>query len=184
MNRTEPIDPLALLENSEELFSTEKIEREIQRIAADITRSITNSQPLLFCLMNGGIVLTGQLIPLLTFPLAIDYIHPTRYGDNLEGGAINWIYRPERDLNGRTVLLIDDIFDEGKTLANATDWCFEQGAESVYAATLCNKQHSRKVQPKLNGYFNALEVPDQFVFGYGMDCHGLRRNLSSIRTLL
>jgi hypoxanthine phosphoribosyltransferase len=128
--------------------------------------------------MNGGIVVTGKLLNQLNFPCTFDAINASRYRNKTSGGDIKWIQKPESNLNGRCVLLVDDILDEGITLEFLIKYCKEQGASSVYTAVLIDKKlaHSKPVTAD----FVALEVENRYLFGYGMDYKGYLRNANGI----
>ena len=86
------------------------------------------------------------------------------------------------DLAGRTVLLVDDILDEGHTLKAVREDCLRRGAKRVLIASLCSKKHGRLVEG-IASDFNGVELPDRYVFGYGMDYHEQGRNLPAIYAL-
>ncbi|MGA9341867.1 MAG: phosphoribosyltransferase family protein, partial [Rhodanobacteraceae bacterium] len=115
-------------------------------------------------------------------PLEFDYAHATRYRGATEGGQLDWIRRPQLPLDAREVLLVDDILDEGHTLKAIRDDCLDRGARRVLIAVLCDKRHDRRV-PGLVADFIGVEVPDRYVFGYGMDYHEQGRNLPAIYAL-
>lgn len=152
----------------------------IGRLAGEITEQLREANPVLLCVMNGGLIFAGQLATKLVFPLEIDYCHATRYGHETAGAGLNWIARPRRELRGRTVLLADDILDEGITLAAIADYCREQGAARVLMAVLVDKRHDRKVSPGFRADFTGLETEDRFLFGYGLDYKGYWRNAPGI----
>ena len=152
----------------------------IERLAGEITARLRESNPVLICVMNGGLIFTGQLLPRLVFPLEVDYIHATRYGHEKTGSKLNWTVRPQLDLRNRTVLLLDDILDEGITLAAIADYCRQQGAVEVLMAVLVEKLHLRKVTPGMCADFSGVEVGDRFLFGYGLDYKGYWRNAPGI----
>lgn len=164
------------------LCSEEDVEGAIDRMAAEITIRLAAACPLVYAVMKGGMVIGGKLLPKLRFPLEADYLHATRYGDRLYGDELHWEVRPCRDMSGRTVLLIDDILDEGATLAGIIDYCLDQGAEKVLTAVLVEKEHDRKVRG-LTGDFVGLRLEDRYLFGYGMDYKGYWRNAPGIYAL-
>jgi hypoxanthine phosphoribosyltransferase len=150
-------------------------------VAASRARSVTrlrDSNPVLLCVMNGGVPFAGQLMTLLTFPLDFDYLHVTRYGQASSGGALSWRVEPSIALSGRTVLVVDDILDEGVTLLAIRDRVFQMGAAGLLHGG-GSRQADRSRKP-LRADFVALTVPDRFVFGYGMDVRGAWRNLPAI----
>jgi hypoxanthine phosphoribosyltransferase len=98
------------------------------------------------------------------------------------GGDIRWVQRPRQDLRGRTVVLVDDIFDEGHTLAALRGHCLDAGAARVFTAVLARKRHGRPVGDAAPD-FVGLEVGDDYVFGCGMDLAGHWRHLPGIYAL-
>ena len=156
------------------------VETAIGRLAQEITARLRDSNPVVICVMNGGLILTGQLLTRLVFPLQLEYLHATRYGHGTSGSGLEWQVRPQQDLQGRTVLLLDDILDEGVTLAAIADYCRRQGAAEVLMAVLVEKLHLRKVTPGMRADFSGLEVGDRFLFGYGLDYKGYWRNAPGI----
>ena len=107
----------AALAAAELLHSPETINAAVDRVAGQITQRLEGSNPLLLCVMRGGVPFAGQLMMRMRFPLDFDYIHVTRYGRQTTGGALSWLASPQIPVEGRTVLLVDDILDEGFTLA-------------------------------------------------------------------
>jgi hypoxanthine phosphoribosyltransferase len=152
----------------------------IGRLAVEITAQLKEANPVLLCVMNGGLIFTGQLLTQLAFPLEVDYLHATRYGHATSGAGLDWTVRPRLNLQGRTVLLLDDILDEGVTLAAIAEYCRQQGAAKVLMAVLVEKLHLRKVTPGMRADFSGLEVGDRFLFGYGLDYKGYWRNAAGI----
>jgi hypoxanthine phosphoribosyltransferase len=152
----------------------------IERLAAEISERLKDANPVVICIMNGGLIFTGRLLPQLLFPLQVDYVHATRYGHEINGANLNWTVRPQFDLKGRTVLLLDDILDEGVTLAAIAGYCRQQGAADVLMAALVEKLHLRKVTPGMRADFSGIEVGDRFLFGYGLDYKGYWRNAPGI----
>jgi hypoxanthine phosphoribosyltransferase len=168
-----------VLEQAELLHSAEQVQAAMDRMAAAITAQLGDSAPLFLCVLTGAIVPAGQLLSRLEFPLELDYVHATRYRRTTRGGDIQWICQPHLALTGRTVVVVDDILDEGHTLAAIIDYCREQGAAAVYSAVLVDKRHDRRV-PGLQADFVGLQVEDRYVFGQGMDYKGFLRNLPGI----
>ena len=160
------------------IYSKEEIETAYERMAAAINARLRDSNPLVIAIMVGGLIPAGQLLPRLDFPLQMDYLHATRYRGATRGGELQWLARPAYPLQDRDVLLIDDILDEGVTLAEICEFCREAGARRVYTAVLLNKRHNRKND--LQADFVGFEVGDRYVFGCGMDYKGYLRNLPGI----
>ncbi|SFR81602.1 hypoxanthine phosphoribosyltransferase [Marinobacter daqiaonensis] len=178
---TDSVDELnQVIAEADCLVSEQQVYQAIDTMAEEITAALRDSNPLLFCVMNGGLILTGQLLPRLKFPVQAEYLHATRYRQETTGGILEWKLRPEADMKDRTVLIVDDILDEGTTLNAIADYCLAHGAERVLTAVLVDKQHDRKAKPGLKADFTGLEVEDRFLFGFGMDYKGYWRNAPGI----
>ena len=167
--------------HSEEVAGAATVQAALDRMAGEITARLAGKNPLVITVMNGGLVFAGQLLPRLPFALEVSYVHVRRYGRETRGGELVWIAGPHESVTGRTVLLLDDILDEGQTLLAIRSRFFELGAAEVLLAAFAVK--IRKDPPKVMADFTGLRVPDRFVFGFGMDVGGSWRNLPSIRAL-
>ncbi|MBT8062359.1 MAG: hypoxanthine-guanine phosphoribosyltransferase [Gammaproteobacteria bacterium] len=161
------------------LYSEDEVEAALDRMAGAIRAELADRDPILMCIMHGGVIVTGKLAVRLNFPLQMDYLHATRYRGETRGTDLQWRAPPTLPLEGRTILLIDDIFDEGETLALVRDYCLQQGGREVFAAVLIDKQHDRKVAGMAVD-FVGLTAEDSYLFGYGMDYRGYLRNAPGI----
>ncbi len=151
-----------------------------QDISAAVADDIFREQPVIVVsIMNGGMILAGHLLPRFNFPLHVDFIHATRYRNQTSGGELEWKVAPHQDIKGRTLILIDDILDEGYTLDAIIQYCKQQGAAKVISAVLVEKIHNRR-KPGSRCDFIGLTVPDRYVFGFGMDYKGYHRNANGI----
>ena len=166
-----------ILQQAELLYSAEQVQAALQRVAQQVNAALSDKHPLVLGVMGGAVVFSGQLLPLLTFPLDFDYVHVSRYGDARQGGAMHWKVAPCENVRGRVVLLLDDVLDEGHTLAAVRERVLELGADKCYSAVFAEK-HGPKKAAKAD--FVGLELPNRFVFGYGMDIEGAWRNLPAI----
>lgn len=173
-------DMRELMANADCLISQEEVELALDRMAEAITRDLGDKLPVFYCVMNGGLITTGHLLTRLGFPLEVDYLHATRYRGKTRGGELFWRVSPEIPMAGRHVVIVDDILDEGATLAAILDYCREAGAASITTAVLVDKQHDRKAVPDLKANYCSLEVADRYVFGFGMDIEGYWRNAPGI----
>jgi len=171
-------DPRALLATADKIIDEKTIQQAIDRMAADITTRLSESHPLVLSVMNGGVFLAGQLLPRLNFPLECDYLHATRYRNTTQGHCIEWIAEPRTPVAGRTVLVLDDILDEGITLAAVRSRLLEQGASACLLAVLAVKNIGTP-QP-ITADFVGVHLPNRYVFGCGMDVRGAWRNLPAI----
>lgn len=163
---------------SELLYTEQEVGAAYDRMAVEITACLKDKDPIVTCVMNGGVIPTGQLMPRLDFPMRQDYLHATRYRGETSGGHLDWLRQPQENIQGQTILVIDDILDEGYTLDAIVKSCIEAGAANVYSAVLIEKLHDRS-----NGYkadFVGLQLEDKYLYGCGMDYKGYLRNAAGI----
>lgn len=162
------------------LYSNAEVEVAIDAMAVAINSEMADSNPVVFCVMNGGLIFSGKLLPKLSFPLELSYLHATRYRNETSGGELFWKAKPEISFIDRDVLIIDDILDEGHTLGAIIDFCRHAGAKNVRIAVLVDKTHDRKARPDLKADYVGMPCVDRYVFGYGMDYKGYWRNAPGI----
>jgi hypoxanthine phosphoribosyltransferase len=156
------------------------VDTAFDRMAQEIARRLQHANPLIYAVMHGGLVVAGRLMPKLDFPLELAYLHATRYGHALDGACLDWRVRPTQNLSGRTVLIVDDVLDEGLTLQAICRDVRAAGAAEVLTAVLVHKTHARKATPGMRADFTGVDAPDRFLFGCGMDYKGYWRNLPGI----
>lgn len=175
----------ALLAQATEVFDGAAVQAALARMAGQINARFEQEGapafPLVLGVMGGAVVFAGQLLTRLSFPLEFDYIHVTRYGAKDHGGRIEWKVEPRADVRGRTVIVLDDILDEGETLAHVQERLLAMGATEVLLAVFADKAigKSKPARPDYVG----LVVPNKFLVGYGMDAYGYWRNLPGIWAL-
>lgn len=165
-------------QHAELLYSAEQLETVYAQMADSITQRLSGSNPVLAPVMLGGLYLSGMLLPRLGFALEIDYLHATRYRGAMRGSTLQWKVKPATNLAGRTVLVIDDILDDGLTLHDVVQAVQTAGATEVLTAVLVIKERSRSVDMAID--FSGVTVPDRYVFGCGMDYKAYWRNLPGI----
>jgi hypoxanthine phosphoribosyltransferase len=173
-----PQEARRIFDEADLLCSAEKSALAVRRVAAEITARLGEANPLVLAVMGGAVVFTGQLLPQLFFPLDFDYLHVSRYGDVTTGGQLAWIVEPRSDVAGRIVLVVDDILDEGVTMAEIVRRLLEQGASQVLSAVFADKDLGR-TKP-ITADFVGVHLPNRYVFGYGMDVKGAWRNLPAV----
>lgn len=162
------------------IYTKEQIEMALDEMAIQIHNRLSERNPILLCVLKGGIVLAGNLMPRLDFPLELDCVHATRYRGATQGGELHWKVIPQVNLKGRTVLILDDILDGGITLQSIVDFCKAEDATEVLTAVLLDKTASRVEGGLPAADFAALTVEDRFVFGYGLDYEEYLRNAPGI----
>jgi hypoxanthine phosphoribosyltransferase len=163
---------------AELLYDAPTLEAALDSLAEKINSDLADKNPVVLCVMNGAIVMTGKLLPRLTIPLTLDSINASRYQNKTFGSGIEWLYKPRTLLQNRTVLLVDDILDEGITLKAIQTYCFNDGAAQVYSAVLLDKtlDHDKP----LNADYVGLTVANRYIYGYGLDYKGYGRNANGI----
>ena len=169
------------LERAECLHDASAIQEALDVLAVQISEELAAQHPVVLTVMGGALIFAGHLLTRLTFPLESDYVHASRYRGALTGGEIVWKVRPPESVRGRVVLVLDDILDEGFTLAAIQKALLDAGAARVYVAVMVEKRLGRK-KPIAADYVG-LTVPDRYVFGFGMDVEGGWRNLPAIYAL-
>jgi len=171
-----------LLDNAEQIVDAAQVQHAVSGVAdrlnAHFDRAGDDAFPLVLGVMGGAVVFVGQLLPQLRFPLEFDYIHVSRYGDDDQGGQVVWKVIPRSNVAGRTIIVLDDILDEGETLAHVKQRLLDMGAAEVIIAVFADKalKQSKPVKADIVG----LTIPNKFVIGFGMDVYGYWRNLPGL----
>lgn len=178
---TKSASPDQYLKTAEVIYTEAQVNDAVARLAGEITYALGAQQPLVLCVMGGAVVFAGQLLPKLSFPLEFDYVQASRYHSGTSGQHLVWKVTPGENVRGRTVLLLDDILDEGHTLAAVREKCLQAGAKQVVIAVLTEKDTGR--DKPIVADFVGLHVPNRYVFGCGMDVYGWWRNLPAIYAL-
>lgn len=167
-----------VMQHADCLHDSAAVQRAYDTMATAINRDMAGGDVLVVCVMNGGLVTAGQLLPRLDLQLRVDYLHASRYRERTSGDDLHWKVEPAQALAGRDVLIVDDILDEGYTLDAILRYCRHQQPASLRAAVLVQKLHDRGVRPPID--YIGLTVPDRYVFGCGMDYKGFWRNAPGI----
>jgi hypoxanthine phosphoribosyltransferase len=170
-----------VLREADLVCSEQEVGRAVERVAAEVTAMLADANPLVLSVMGGAVVFTGRLLPLLHFPLELDYLHVTRYDGRTRGSEVRWKAGPRTDIRGRTLLVVDDILDEGDTLAAVRERLLADGAAAFFSAVFADKDIGR-AKP-IRADFVGVRVPDRYVFGFGMDINEYWRNLPAIYAL-
>ena len=160
------------------VFDAETVDVAVDRVAVEMALKLWDARPVVVCLMNGGLPFTADLLRRFHFDLELDYMHLSRY-QHTTGGEIRFVRRVERSLKGRTVLLVDDVLDEGETLAAAQREVEAAGPAELLSAVLVRKATDAVAEAD----YVALAGPNDFLVGRGMDCDGAFRQLSGIYAL-
>ncbi len=166
-------------ENSDLIFSASQIKAAVEKMGLELESKIKNKNAILICVMNGGIIMTSDLLRCMDCDVRVDYLQVARYRDKTVGGSLHWLKEPQLSLENQTVVLVDDIYDEGYTMEELVSYCEKHGASEVITAVLLLKKKTTP-QVDLKPDIFGLEVNDRYVYGYGMDYKGYLRNVPAI----
>jgi len=166
-------------ENSDLIFSASQIKTAVEKMGLEMEARIQHKNAILLCVMNGGIIVTSDLLRCMDCDVRLDYLQVARYRDKTVGGSLHWLKEPQFSMENQTIVLVDDIYDEGYTMEELVSYCKKHGAKEVVTAVLLfKKKTSQQVGLKPDIY--GLEVEDRYVYGYGMDYKGYLRNVPAI----
>lgn len=171
-----------VLEEADLVWSEAAVDAAYTKLAREISEALGACSPLVIPVMMGGMTPAARIMSRLEFPVELDYVHATRYRGDVRGRTLEWLAHPSSDFKGRSVLIVDDILDEGITLAAIVAHCRELGAREICCAVLVDKQLGRP-RALARADFTGLTVEDRYVFGCGMDYRGYFRNLPAIYAL-
>ena len=164
------------------LIETEKVEARIQEMAAQISREYEGRHLHLICVLKGGIFFMTQLARHLTVPVTMDFMAVSSYGAGTKSsGVVKIVKDLDEPIEGRDVLVVEDIVDSGRTLRYLMDLLRDRGPASIQLATLLDKPSRRVVD--IHVEYTGFEIEDVFVLGYGLDVDQLYRNLPFIGTM-
>jgi len=158
------------------------IQEAIWRIADNINRNLKDKNPLMVCVLNGSFMFSADLLKLIEFPCQITFVKLASYQGVNSIGTVNELIGFNEDIKGRTVLLIEDIVDSGITVSNCVKQLKQMGAAEIFVSTLLFKPNAFKENLKLD--YVGIEIPNDFVVGYGLDYNGYGRNLPDIYELV
>jgi hypoxanthine phosphoribosyltransferase len=175
------VNPNQYLRDAECIYNENEVAIAIAAVAKALNADFIDEQPIVLSVMNGAIYFAGHLLSSLTFPLTHDYVHATRYRQDVQGKEIEWLVAPKTSIKNKSVLIVDDILDEGVTLKAIVDKCYAVGAKEVKTAVLVEKTLTKA--KAITADYVGLNVPDRYVFGCGMDVYGWWRNLPQIYAL-
>jgi hypoxanthine phosphoribosyltransferase len=166
----------------EVLISAESLQSCVREMGAQIARDYTGRRPELICVLKGAMVFMSDLVRAIDLPITMDFIAVSSYGKGMNTtGEVKIVKDLDEPLEGRDIILVEDILDTGLTLSYLMRSFISRGATSVKIATLLNKPDRRKVDVEVS--YQGFEIPDKFVVGYGLDFAERYRNLPFIAVL-
>lgn len=166
----------------EVLISEEQIQQKVQELGAAISRDYENRNPLVICVLKGAFIFMADLVKKMTIPLEIDFMAVSSYGASTKSsGVVKIIKDLDVPVEGRDVLIVEDIIDSGLTLSYLIDVLERRNAHSISVVTLFDKPARRTVE--LEPDYKGFTIPDAFIVGYGLDYAEKYRNLPFIGIL-
>jgi len=170
-----------VFEKSKLIITPEELQDSIDIMAKDMDKDLHDKNPILLTVMNGALFFAAELAQRLNFPLELDYCHATRYQGETAGSlVVNWIKQPSIDLAGRHIVVLDDILDGGITLKEVVHYCNNMGAKKTDTAVMLDKPAARIEGGLSKATYFGLEIPNDYVFGMGLDYHNYLRNVHGI----
>ena len=161
------------------LLSEEEVDSRIREIAAKISRDYAGKEIHLICVLKGGVFFTCELAKRITVPVTLDFMSVSSYGDDTKSsGVVKIVKDLDQPLEGKNVLIVEDIIDSGRTLSYLIDILGKRKPESIHLCTLLDKPERRVRDVKVD--YSCFKIPDEFVVGYGLDYAQKYRNLPFI----
>lgn len=160
----------------------EKILKEVERLAAQISRDLEGKNPLFLGILNGSFMFAADLFRRITIPAEISFVKLASYEGTASTGVIKEVIGLSESINGRTIVVVEDIVDTGCTMQKLLENLGTRSPESIHVCTLLLKPEKLKVP--LDVEYVALEIPNDFIVGYGLDYDGYGRNLKDIYTVV
>jgi hypoxanthine phosphoribosyltransferase len=160
----------------------EKLLKAVDQIAERMNKDLEGKNPLMVCVLNGSFMFASDLMKRLSFPCEISFVKLSSYSGTGSTGEVKELIGLRENLEGRTVVLLEDIVDTGLTIMNTVEQVKQMGPEDVKVATMLFKPDACKRDVKLD--YVGMEIPNDFIVGYGLDYDGYGRNLKDIYTVV
>lgn len=162
------------------LLSEEEVDKRIKEVADEINRDYAGKELHLICILKGGVFFTCELAKRLTMPVSLDFMSVSSYGGGTESsGVVKIVKDLDQPLDGKNVLIVEDIIDSGRTLAYLIEILKQRGPKQIELCTLLDKPE-RRVKKQVTVKYTCFTIPDEFVVGYGLDYDQKYRNLPYI----
>lgn len=162
------------------LLTEEEVNKKISEVAAQINKDYEGKEVHLICILKGGVFFTCELAKRLTIPVSLDFMSVSSYGsDTKSSGVVKIIKDLDEPLEGKNVIIVEDIIDSGRTLAYLIEVLKQRNPKNIELCTLLDKPE-RRVKKQVQVKYTCFTIPDEFVVGYGLDCDQKYRNLPYI----
>ncbi len=159
-----------------------KILEQIDRVAEEINRDLADKNPLFLCILNGAFMFASDLMKRVHIPSEISFVKLTSYAGTTSTGTLKELIGLNEEIEGRSVVIVEDIVDTGHTIVSVIEQLKQKNPSDVRVATLLYKPNALKVELKLD--YVAMEIPNDFILGYGLDYDGYGRNLADIYKII
>ena len=156
--------------------------KEVQRVAAEINRDYEGKEPLFLPVLNGAFMFAADLLREVTVPCEVSFIKLASYQGTQTTGAIREVIGLAKDITGRHVIIVEDIVDSGLTMAHMIETLEAHNPASIAVCSCLVKPAALKVQVPI--HYRCLDIPNDFIVGYGLDYDGFGRNTRDIYTLV
>ena len=162
------------------LLTEEEVNKKISEVAAQINKDYEGKEVHLICILKGGVFFTCELANRLTIPVSLDFMSVSSYGsDTKSSGVVKIIKDLDEPLEGKNVIIVEDIIDSGRTLAYLIEVLKQRNPKNIELCTLLDKPE-RRVKKQVQVKYTCFTIPDEFVVGYGLDYDQKYRNLPYI----
>ena len=162
------------------LLTEEEVDKRINEVAAKISEDYAGKQVHMICILKGGVFFTCELAKRMTVPVSLDFMSVSSYGGGtVSSGVVRIVKDLDESLEGKDVLIVEDIIDSGRTLAYLSEVLTQRGPKSIHLCTLLDKPE-RRVKKQVKVDYTCFTIPDEFVVGYGLDYDQKYRNLPYI----
>ena len=162
------------------LLTEEEVNKKISEVAAQINKDYEGKEVHLICILKGGVFFTSELAKRLTIPVSLDFMSVSSYGsDTKSSGVVKIIKDLDEPLEGKNVIIVEDIIDSGRTLAYLIEVLKQRNPKNIELCTLLDKPE-RRVKKQVQVKYTCFTIPDEFVVGYGLDYDQKYRNLPYI----
>ena len=165
------------------LLTEEEVNKKISEVAAQINKDYEGKEVHLICILKDGVFFTCELAKRLTIPVSLDFMSVSSYGsDTKSSGVVKIIKDLDEPLEGKNVIIVEDIIDSGRTLAYLIEVLKQRNPKNIELCTLLDKPE-RRVKKQVQVKYTCFTIPDEFVVGYGLDYDQKYRNLPYIGVL-
>jgi hypoxanthine phosphoribosyltransferase len=160
----------------------EEIKARVKAVAEQINKDMADKNPLFLCVLNGSFIFAADLMREITIPCEISFVKLASYAGTMSTGKVTEVIGINEDLSGRHIVIVEDIVDTGRTMQRMIETLGTRNPASIHICALLVKPE--KLEVPLNIEYAALEIPNDFIVGYGLDYDQQGRNLRDIYTIV